>query len=141
MPEEQKDKQDRMIELLEELVKWTKVTNIPQVKKLLLELLQGDEQKIAYHNSNGNSSREVAEVAGASQTDVTKWWKVWIRAGIAEPLSVQRGDRAKRSFSLEDFGIEIPRMKEAKKEEKQVVEPTPSEKPEVSKQSQEESNA
>jgi len=140
LSEEKKDKQDRMIELLEELLKWTKVTNIPHVKKLLLELLSSDEQKIAYHNSNGNSSRDVAEIAGASQTDVTKWWKVWIRTGIAEPLSVQRGDRAKRAFSLQDFGIEVPQPTENKKVQ-QTTESRSVDKDDASKQSVEESHA
>lgn len=139
MPEEQKDKQDRMIELLEELVNWTKVTNIPQVKKLLLDLLPSNEHKIAYHNSNGDSSREVAEVAGASHTDVARWWKIWVRAGIAEPLSVQRGERAKRVFSLEDFGIEMPQPKENKKTQ-QSTESTSIKKDDASKQSTEESH-
>ena len=55
--EEERNKQDRMIELLEELLKWTKVTSIPHVKKLLLEILPSDEEKKAYHYSNGQDSR------------------------------------------------------------------------------------
>lgn len=122
MVEEEKKK--RILELLEEMLKWIRVTNIPQVKKLLLGLLQSDEEKLAYHHSNGGSSRKVAKLAGVSHVDVTKWWKVWIRAGIAQPLSVQRGERARRIFALEDFGIEIPQPKEVnrgKKEDESIV--------------------
>jgi transposase len=112
--EEERKKQDRMIELLEELVKWTKVKSIPHVKKLLLEILPSDEEKRAYHYSNGQDSRGVAKLAGVGHVAVTKWWKNWIRAGIAKPVSAKRGKRAKRVFSLEDFGIEVPLLKEVK---------------------------
>ena len=112
-------KQDRMIELLEELLKWTKVTSIPRVKELLLGILESAEERIAYQSSDGKeSSREVADQASVSQFKVAKWWKKWIKAGIAEPVSVRRGERAMRIFSLDDFGIEIPVIEEATKKEK-----------------------
>jgi hypothetical protein len=102
-------KEDRMIELLEELVKWTKVRSLPRVKELLLSILKNPEEMTAYQASDGErSGREVGERANVGQTTVARWWKTWIRAGIAEPVSVQRGERAKRIFSLDDFGIEVP---------------------------------
>lgn len=104
---------DRMIELLEELVKWTKVTSIPSVRKLLLEILPKPEQKIAYQASDGAKIREVAKQANASVGSVSKWWEQWTRAGIAESISVRGGERAKRIFSLDDFGIEVPVIEEA----------------------------
>jgi len=120
--EEKKDKQDRMIELLEEILKWTKVTSVPQVKKLLSEVLQSDKAKIAYHFSDGLDSKAVAKFAGVSHTAVTNWWKSWIRAGIAEPIGARGGERAKRIFSLEDFGIEVPSPKEVEPPKKEPSE-------------------
>lgn len=102
-------KEDRMIELLEELLKWTRVASFPKVKELLLSILESPEEKAAYQASDGETSgREVGNQANASQPTVSKWWKKWIIAGIAESVSVQRGERAKRLFSLDDFGIEVP---------------------------------
>ena len=111
-------KEDSMIKLLEEMVKWTKVTSIPHVKKLLLEILSGPEEKVAYQSSDGKrTSREVADMANVSQFSIAKWWKAWIKAGIAEPVSVQRGERAKRIFSLDDFGIGVPAKQEVARKE------------------------
>lgn len=101
-------KEGRMIELLEELVKWTKVASIPNVKKLLLEILPKPEQKIAYQASDGSTIREVAKQANASVWSVSKWWEQWTRSGIAEDVPVRGGKRTMRKFSLEDFGIEVP---------------------------------
>jgi hypothetical protein len=101
-------KEDRMIELLEELVKWTKVTSIASVKKLLLEILPKPEQKIAYQASDGATVKEVAKQANASVGSVSKWWEQWTRSGIAEDVPVRGGKRTVRKFSLEDFGIEVP---------------------------------
>ena len=120
MPEEKKDKQDRMIELLEEMLTWIKVTSIPQVKELLLDILPSDKEKIAYHFSDGErGSQEVAKLAGVSHGAVANWWKKWARAGVAEMLSVKGGERAKRIFSLEDFGIEVQQPRETKPEKKE----------------------
>jgi len=112
-------KEDRMIQLLEELVKWTRVTSIPKVKELLMNILESPEERIAYQSSDGErSSREVADQANVSQFTVAKWWKKWIKAGIAEPVSVRRGERAMRIFVLNDFGIEVSAIEEATKENK-----------------------
>jgi hypothetical protein len=103
------DKQNRIIELLEEMVKWTRVTSIPHVKKLLSEILQTDEHKIVYHHSDGERTREViGGLVNVSGPTVSNWWKKWIRTGIAELLDVQGGTRGKSLFQLEDFDIQIP---------------------------------
>lgn len=103
----QKDDQG-IIEILREILKWIKVTSIPHVKKLLLELLPSDEEKLAYQYSDGRTSREVSRLVGVSHITITRWWKTWIRAGIAETIDVKGGERARRVFSLEDFCIEVP---------------------------------
>lgn len=103
-------KEDRLVELLEELVKWTKVTSIPQVKKLLEEILTTPEEKVAYESSDGKSSPEIAKLANISQPTVTIWWKKWLKAGLAESIPARGGQRARRLFSLIDFGIEIPKL-------------------------------
>jgi len=123
MPKEIEDKQNKIIEILIEMLKWIKVTSIPHVKKLLIELLPSDEEKIAYHYSDGRTSQEISQLAGVSYVTITKWWKSWIRAGIAEPISVKGGERAKRVFSLDDFDIEVPQTKgaEVKKKEAEIT--------------------
>ena len=97
-----------MVEVLEEILRWIKVTSIPRVKQLLLDTLPSDKEKVAYYYSDGQDSRAVSTASGVPFTTVTRWWKRWIRAGIAEAVGAKRGDRAKRIFSLEDFGIEVP---------------------------------
>ncbi|MFW9889520.1 MAG: hypothetical protein ACFFER_15135, partial [Candidatus Thorarchaeota archaeon] len=42
------------------------------------------------------------------KTAIERRWKSWIGLGIAKPISVQRGIRAKSLFSLSDFGLELP---------------------------------
>jgi hypothetical protein len=123
MSKQVEDKQNKIIEILIEMLKWIKVTSIPHVKKLLMELLSSDEEKVAYHYSDGRASQEVSQLAGVSYVTITKWWKNWIRAGIAEAISVKGGERARRIFSLEEFGIEVPQIKsvEVKKKEAEIT--------------------
>lgn len=106
---------DRTIELLEELVKWAKVTSIPHVKKLLEEILTSPEEKVAYESSDGKPSQEIAALAKISFHTVTVWWKKWIKVGLAEPIPSRGGQRAKRLFSLTDFGIEVPELSHKEK--------------------------
>jgi hypothetical protein len=105
-------KEDKMIELLEELVKWTKVTSIPNVKKILTAILVKPEEKIAYQASDGKKTiKQVAKRANVATGTVSGWWKKWAKVGIVEAFSVAGGTRAKRVFSLDDFGIEVPVIK------------------------------
>jgi len=101
--------EDKVEDLLKELVKWTKVTSIPHVRKLLLELLTTPKEKKAYQISDGEkTSREVARLSKLGKFKVQTMWKAWIISGIAEPVPVKGGgNRAKRNFSLDDFGIDI----------------------------------
>lgn len=99
---------DRMIELLEEIRRWSRFQGWRNVKEILLETLSTPEDKMAYHYSDGRSSREVAQHVPMSHATVTNLWKKWARIGIVEPMQVQRGTLHKRIFSLDEFGIEIP---------------------------------
>jgi len=106
------NKSDRIIMLLEEILKWTRFQGWRGVKDVLLDTLNDDISKLIYHYSDGKGSREVATLAGLkSHKTVLNYWKKWAILGIVEPLKVQRGIRYKRSFSLSDFGIEIPKIK------------------------------
>ena len=102
----------RIAGLLQETLKWIKVTSIPHVKELLLDLLAGERKRIAYQASDGRDLRSVAGLVGVGPSTVARWWKVWMRAGIANPRSVRGGIRAVRTFSLSDFGIQVPDVEE-----------------------------
>lgn len=144
MPEEEKkDKQDRMIELLEQMVKWVKFSGMKEVKDTLVSVLNTEVKKLAYHLSDGSRGTvEVAELAGIGSTrTIFDMWQAWLKLGLGESIPVRGGSRFKRSFDLRDLGIEIPQSKRVENEEKQAAEPATTEKTEVSEQSQEESYA
>jgi len=99
-----------MIELLEEIRKWSRFQSWKEVKEVLLDVLGDDASKLIYHYSDGRSSREVAQYVDRDYGVIVRLWKKWAEIGIVEPFAVQRGTRYKRLFSLEDFGIEIPQV-------------------------------
>jgi hypothetical protein len=107
--------QEKIIELLQELSKWVKVTSYPQVGKILNEQVQSEAQKIVYANSDGiRTTKEFFELSGMYSPDVSENWKKWARAGIAKQVPVSGGTRGKSLFSLEEFGIEVPKNKTEK---------------------------
>jgi len=103
-------------EILREILKWIRFTGAKEVKNVLLATLDTEQKRLIYHLSDGNrASMEIAKAAGTSDTTVRRYWASWIRQGIVESLRVRGGERYKKSFELEDFGIEIPQPKVATK--------------------------
>ena len=109
MPEE-----NEQTALLREIVKWMRFTGMKEVKSVLTSALDTDQKKLIYHLSDGSKgSVEIAQLGGVSDFTVRNYWKQWSKLGIVEAMKVGRGDRFKKSFDLEDFGMEIPQAKSA----------------------------
>lgn len=109
------DKLSEIAASLKELVKWSRVTGMKEVKNVLVLALDSDPKKIIYHLSDGEKgSAEIAIAAGVSDWTVRNYWKSWNKMGIVEPLQAGSGQRYKKSFEIEDFGIEVPKIATAK---------------------------
>lgn len=111
------EKSDRIIILLEEILKWTKLLGIEKAQNALTSLLKSDTEKLAYEQSDGKTSREVSAIVGVSHATITNYWKKWARYGIVTEVSSKGGTRYKRTFSLQDFGIDVPKKIEKLNEE------------------------
>jgi hypothetical protein len=105
--------QEEQTQLLKEILKWIKFTGMNQVKSVLKTELETDVDKLVYHNSDGTrGSVELAKLAGlGSNKTVDRMWDKWLRMGLGESIPVRGGNRFKRSFDLEDFGIKVPDLK------------------------------
>lgn len=101
------DNQDKVVELLEEILIWTRLQGVQNARAVLVSALTTDVHKLAYQLSDGRSSAEVAKDCGVSGMTVTNYWKRWFTLGIARPSPKFKG-RFERIFSLEDLGVEIP---------------------------------
>lgn len=99
-------------EILREILKWIKFTAAKEVKNVLMATLDTEQKRLIYHLSDGNrGSIEISKLASTSDTTVRRYWASWVRQGIVESLRVRGGERYKKSFELEDFGIEVPQFK------------------------------
>ena len=96
-------------EILQEILKWTRFTGAKEVKNVLTAALDTEQKRLVYHLSDGNKgSVEVAKAANMSDSTVRRHWDSWARQGIVDSMKVRGGVRYKKSFELEDFGIEVP---------------------------------
>ena|SRR2546429_3309690 len=103
---------NEQIVLLREILKWLRFTGTKEVKTVLTSALDGEQKKLVYHLSDGNKgSMEIGQQSGVSDFTVRNYWKQWSKLGIVESIRVGRGDRYKKAFDLEDFGMEIPQSK------------------------------
>ncbi len=117
------DKQDKVIELLEEILRWTRLQGVQNARAVLVDALETDAHKVAYQLSDGRSSTEVSKACGVSGMTVTNYWRRWFTLGIAQPSKKYKG-RFERAFSPEDLGIEIPTIEVgAKAKTTKVAEP------------------
>lgn len=132
---------DEQTRLLREILKWIRFAGMKEVKNTLVGILDADQKRLVYHLSDGTRGIvEIAKLVGIGSTStVFDMWQAWLKVGLGESIPVKGGSRFKRSFDLEDLGIEVPPMKEIKKEEA-AQSPIP-EKTEVSKQTTEGSHA
>jgi predicted ArsR family transcriptional regulator len=101
---------DRIIELLEELVKWQRLIAFDQVRSRLESVLDTDKKKAIYELSDGQTTiKEICNAVGVKSTAIIHgYWTEWEAMGIVE--QAKRKGRRKRMFSLMDFGIEVPEI-------------------------------
>lgn len=98
------------LSVLKEILTWTKISGMKQVKAILSEALNDPLKRSLYQLSDG--SRSIREILSkfklkTSRASIQKLWKQWSMLGIGEPISVMGGgQRFKRSFDLDAFGIE-----------------------------------
>lgn len=103
-----------LLEKLDELIFWTKLSAMSSIRKVIVDNLRSDIDKLVYQLSDGNrSTRGIANAitrGGRSITHVTitNMWKKWAILNLVMPT--QRKGRYKRIISLESLGIEIPQL-------------------------------
>lgn len=124
---------DEQTILLREILKWIKFAGMKEVKSTLVSVLDTEQKRLIYHLSDGTRGIvEIAKLAGVGSTStVFDMWQAWLKFGLGESIPVKGGSRFKRSFDLEDFGIQVPRVKGPEKEEKKGAESTTPEKTEA----------
>lgn len=101
-------------ELLKEILKWQKIQGMEILKKKIKEedLFSNKNQIVAYYHSNGKkSSREIEKITSIGYKKIQELWKKWISAGIAELSEEYKRGRCKRSFELNELGLELPKLK------------------------------
>ncbi len=101
----------RIEELLAEILKWIKFAGAKEVREVLATTLDTDQKRSIYYLSDGNrGSVEIANLTKTSDRTVRRYWESWARQGIVDPLKVRGGERYRKSFELEDFGIRVPEI-------------------------------
>lgn len=136
MPEEKEISPD-IVQILREILRWSRFENFPKLRKILLDNLKTDQEKLVYELTNGENSRpDVAKQTDVPDSTVRNWWEKWYNLGILEPSGKRKG-RPQKIMALEDMGIEVPKIPPKKLEVKQEkvakAEPQPTQESEAQK--------
>lgn len=96
---------------LDEMLSWQKISSFEKVRSLLLSTLDTPEKRMVYQLSDGKTVRDIGLACGVGAGTVSTYWKRWFRIGLMKKVAVRGGgERHFRSFDLEDFGIDVPRL-------------------------------
>lgn len=97
------------LSVLKEILRWVKFSGMQEVKKILISTLDDEQKVAAYQLSDGERGLvEVGKVVGIkSASTLSRLWRSWAKLGLGEFVPVMGGERFKRSFDLDDFGIQI----------------------------------
>jgi hypothetical protein len=115
MPEPDKDGREvtmnDLAAILEEMLSWQKISSFEKVKDLLVSTLDTPEKRMVYQLSDGRTVRDIGVACGVGAGTVSTYWKRWFRIGLMKKVAVRGGgERHFRSFDLEDFGIDVPKI-------------------------------
>jgi len=116
--------QEILIEKLDELIFWTKLSVLPTIKKVIVDNLRSDVDKLVYELSDGKrSTREIANIISKkgkkiSYVTIANMWKKWAILNIVMPT--KRKGRYKKIISLESLGIKVPKIEGKKIEENRI---------------------
>jgi hypothetical protein len=103
--------ESRMVEILDELLTWTKVTSFKQVKQTLLEALPKPQDRLVYFLSDGTKTgTQISQESGVNNAIISGLHNGWAKLGL---VTKDKTGYRKR-FNLEDFGIEVPDLAELK---------------------------
>jgi hypothetical protein len=103
---------DEQTELLKEILKWIKFAGMKGVKDQVEATLETDQKKTVYQLSDGSKTiADINKITGVSAGSISGYWQKWSRLALGQKIAVKGGDRFKRSFDLEDLGIEMPEAK------------------------------
>jgi hypothetical protein len=106
---------DELIGIMREMLKWTKFAGAKEVRNVLTATLDSEQKRLIYNLSDGNNGLvQIAQTADVNTETVRRYWLSWSRQGIVDAIKVQGGQRYKKSFDLEDFGIPVPQPKAKK---------------------------
>lgn len=106
----------KLVDLLSEILKWTRFIGKQQLKSLLLDNLKESVEKVVYELSDGKSLREIERICKDSgfsigKSTIGKYWDKWAALGILEPSKKFEG-RYERIVSLKEVGIECPEIRQ-----------------------------
>jgi hypothetical protein len=124
---EKKELTEDAFQILREILRWSRFENFPKLRKILLDTLKTDEEKLVYELTDGEKSRyDIAKETGIPDSTIRSWWERWYNLGILEPSGKRKG-RPQKIMALEDVGIEVRKVTttkpEVKEEKEQKTEP------------------
>jgi CRP-like cAMP-binding protein len=97
--------ENEMLNVLKEILKWTKIQALPSTRDTLRASLTDSSHRRLYQALDGRKTqKELASSCGLAQPSVSRLVSAWQRTGIAEEISP---GKYRKSFDLVDLGIEV----------------------------------
>jgi len=94
--------EEKIIELLEEILKWERLQGIGAIREIIPTLLDKDEKRLAYEHTDGEKTvRDLEKLVKKDKATISRWWNSWYSQGIL----VKKGNKYKNIISLSELGL------------------------------------
>lgn len=104
---------DSDMEVLRDLLNWTRVGFYGAVKNMLTDVLNSENKRLAYQLTDGTKSRDALKAAAGMGSDsITALHEQCVALGLME---ITPDNKKRRLFDLNNFGL-MPQLEVAKRQ-------------------------
>lgn len=88
--------------ILKGILKWQKLQGIKILRETLPSILDTDEKRIVYENTDGKkTARDIMKIVNVGLGTLSRWWNDWYSQGVLE----KKGQKYVKIASLKELGI------------------------------------
>jgi len=114
------------VETLRQILRWVKFQSLDRARQLIEAEMAGDPNRIlVFELTDGERGRpEVAKMSSVPSSTIQTWWDRWYKVGILEPSPKRKG-MVRKLCSLEELGLEVPKVTRGLLEGRKAVDSSP----------------
>jgi hypothetical protein len=98
----------RLVEVVEDQLRWQRAAVLPQVRQTIATALNTKAKRQAYEMHDGQTKgTDISKAVGTSKQNLSGWTRDWRDLGIAYDVRVEGCSRIRHLASLRSLGLDL----------------------------------